>query len=132
MDNDTISWDYPTHLMDSEGYPTSEALDYIKNWAVIWGRGGNETKVGKYFGKDKHEELIEYVKSIWAYNDAIVYEDGLLEIHTVGWSGNEDIIEELRKTDLWLMKHRATQTGGHYYFRLEDKGFDWEVTKIKE
>ena len=131
MDNDTISWDYPEQLLDSEGYPTPEALDYIKNWAIIWGRDENLTKTGQYFGKGNHEELIEYIKSIWNY-DSIYYEDGLLEIHTVGWSGNEEIIEELRKTDLWLMKFRASQTGGHYYFRLEDKGFDWEVTKIKD
>ena len=124
MENNTISFDFPNQLMDSEGYPTQEALDYIKNWSFHHG--------GQYFGKGKYEELIEYIKSIWAYNDAIVYEDGLLEIHTYGWSGNEDIIEELKKTDLWLMRHRATQTGGHYYFKIDkDSEFDYWVTKQK-
>ena len=126
MENNTISWDYPKQLMDNEGYPTSEALDYIRNWSFYHGR------VGQYFGEGKYEELIEYIKSIWAYNDAIVYEDGLLEIHTYGWSGNEDIIEELKHTNLWLMRHRATQTGGHYYFKIDkDSEFDYWVTKQK-
>ena len=115
-----LSYHYPNELKDSDGYPTEEALDYIKNWSIT----------GKYFGKGNYEELIEYVRSILTYNDAINYEDGLLEIHTFGWSGNEDIIEELKKTDLWLLKHRATQTDGHY-FQIEDKGYDWQVNKIK-
>ena len=131
QENDTIYFEYPEQLLN-EGYPTSEALDYIRNWSIIWGRDGNVTKTGEYFGKGKHEELIEYIRSIWAYNDTIVYEDGLLEIHTVGWSGNEDIIEELRKTDLWLIKFRCHQTGGHYFFQLEDKGYTWQVNKIED
>lgn len=127
-----LSFDYPTELRDSDGYPTQEALDYIKNWSIISDFHEIETSTGKYFGKEKYEELIEYVRSIWTYNDAINYEDGLLEIHTFGWSGNEDIIEELKKTDLWLLKWRSEQTGGHYYFQIEDKGYDWQVNKIKD
>jgi hypothetical protein len=123
---DTLSYHYPTTLMDSDGYPTQEALDYIKNWTY------ENHVTGEYFGKQMYDELIEYIRSIYVYNDAINYEDGLLEIHTFGWSGNEDIIEELKKTDLWLLKFRCEQTGGHYYFQIEDKGFDWQVSKIKD
>lgn len=129
--SNTIEWKYPEQLMDENGYPTTEALDYIKNWAIIWGRGTDETKTGIYFGQGKFDELIEYVSSIWTY-DSINYEDGLLEIHTVGWSGNEEIIEELRKTDLWILKFSCHQAGGHYFFKLEDKGYKWEVTKLKD
>ena len=126
-----LSYHYPTELRDSDGYPTQEALDYIKNWSLIWGRGDKETNTGKYFVEGMYEELIEYVRSIWTYNDAINYEDGLLEIHTFGWSGNEEIIEELKKTNLWLMKHRATQPGGHYYFKIDsDSDWDFQVTKV--
>ena len=129
---DTISWEYPKQLMDENGYPTSEALDYIKNWSLQWGRSEDTpVKAGQYFGKGMHEELIEYVTSIWTY-DSINYEDGLLEIHTGGWSGNEEIIDELKKTDLWLTKFKCHQTGGHYFFELEAKGYKWEVTKLKD
>jgi hypothetical protein len=129
IDDNTTSWDYPKELL-SEGYPTPEALDYIRNWSMLHGYKKEATKIGQFFGKSMYKELIEYVKSIWTY-DTINYEDGLLEIHTVGWSGNEDIIEELKNTDLWLMKFRCEQTGGHYFFKLEDKGYTWKVTKLQ-
>lgn len=131
-DNNTISWDFPTELMDEDGYPTQEALDYIKNWSIIYAQDGKTFKTGMYFGKDKYDELIEYIKTIWVYNNAIVYEDGLLEIHTYGWSGNEDIIDELKKTDLWLIKHRVTQSGGHFYFEINNVSeFEYLVIKKK-
>lgn len=117
---------FPEVLIDSEGYPTKEALDYIKNWSFYQGIAG------KYFGESMYNELIEYIKTIWNYNDAIVYENGLLEIHTYGWSGNEDIIEELKYTDLWLLTFRCRQTGGHFYFKVTDESeMDWVVTKEK-
>lgn len=128
--SDTFSWEYPKQLMDGSGYPTPEALDYIKNWAIIWGRGESLTTTGKFFAEGRYEELIEYITSIWAY-DSINYEDGLLELHTVGWSGNEEIIEELKKTNLWLTRFKCHQTGGHYFFKLEDKGYAWKVIKTK-
>jgi hypothetical protein len=120
-----LCFDYPSTLRDNEGYPTQEALDYIKNWTYGYDSGG------QYFGKNKQNELIEYIKSIWTYNDAIVYEDGLLEIHTYGWSGNEDIIEVLKETDLWLINFRAEQAIGHYYFKMDDGKYDWQINKIK-
>lgn len=121
--SDTILWKYPEELFTEDGYPTQEALDYIRNWQVN----------GEYWCKSMYRELIDYVKSIWTYNDAIEEENGLLEIHTYGWSGNEDIIDELNKTDLWLMKFRAKQSGGHYYFKLDsDSEYDWWVVKSKD
>lgn len=125
-----VHWDYPKTLIDNEGYPTPEALDYIKNWST--NSSIIEVKTGKFFGKGKFDELIEYIKTIWTYKDAIEYENGLLEIHTYGWSGNEEIIEELKHTDLWLLKFRCERTGGHYYFKVTDENdFDWVVTKFQ-
>ena len=130
--NDTITWDYPKELFDENGYPTPEALDYIKNWAFING------KVGSKFGKGLHNELIEYIKELWWFSqDGIEYQDeiqdGLLEIHTLGWSGNEEIISELKDTDLWLMKFRAKAAGGHYYFKIDaESEYDWHIVKSKD
>ena len=130
--SDTISWYYPEQLHDEHGYPTNDALDYIKNWALIFKRD-SDTKQGEFFGKNKHEELIEYIKQLWTYDDAIEYKDGMLEIHTYGWSGNEEIISELKDTDLWLMKFRAHVTGGHYYFKIDsDSDEDWYIVKSKD
>jgi len=122
--SDTISWKYPEELLDEDGYPTQEALDYIRNWQAG----------GEYWCKSMYRELVDYIKSIWwMSSDAIEEENGLLEIHTYGWSGNEDIIDELNKTDLWLMKFRAKQSGGHYYFKLDsDVEEDWWVVRSKD
>jgi hypothetical protein len=129
--SDIITWDYPKKHHDENGYPTSEALDYIRNWTVIYEQ--LSTKFGSEFGKGHYDELIEYIKSIWWYNDAIVYEDGLLELHTCGWSGNEDIVAELKNTDLWMLKFRAQTAGGHYYFKLDsDSEYDWDIVKSKD
>ena len=125
-----LDYNYPNELHDEDGYPTQEALDYIKNWSIDSNNG--EVKMGKHFGKANYNELIDYIKSIWTYKDAIEYENGLLEIHTYGWSGNEDIIHELKNTDMWLLKFRCERTGGHYYFKVtDDNDFDWVVTKFQ-
>lgn len=123
------SFPYPEKLMDDEGYPTQEALDYIKNWGYGFTEG--EFLLGQYYKNENMDDLIEYIQSIWTYDDAIVYEDGLLEIHTLGWSGNEEIIHVLKDTMLWAFRHRATQTGGHYYFRIDkDSAKTWSVEKV--
>ena len=126
--SDTIIWEYPDQLHDEHGYPTNDALDYIKNWAFVNG------KTGSKFGKDSLNELIEYIKALWWYGEeAVEYHDGLLELHTYGWSGNEEIISELKNTDLWLMKFKAHLAGGHYYFKIDsDSEYDWHIVKSKD
>lgn len=123
------TYPFPEVIKDTDGYPTEEGLNYIKNWG--FGLIDGEFLLGSRYMDQEFDTLIEYLKLIWYYNDAIVYEDGLLEIHTLGWSGNEEIIQVLRNTTLWMFKHKATQTGGHYYFRIDrDSKQDWTVTKI--
>lgn len=39
-----------------------------------------------------------------------------LELHTGGWSENEEIIEELQKNLFWLFCWQKSERGGHYYF----------------
>jgi hypothetical protein len=124
-----ISFPYPDILMDEDGYPTEAALEYIKNWHLMI-KDGEEWKSGELYMD--YRGLIDYIKSIWTYDDAIHEEDGLLEIHTLGWSGNEDIIHELKQTAFWMMRLQAYQTGGHYYFRMEDSEWTYSVEKIKK
>jgi hypothetical protein len=135
----TVEWEYPKQLHDEHGYPTPEAIDYIKNWSITYGfleHGATEdaTKVGKYFSEGEYDRLISYLKELWWYGeDAVEYEDGLLELHTFGWSGNEEIIDELQRTNLWMLKFKAKQTGGHYYFKVDsDSEHDWYIVKSKD
>jgi hypothetical protein len=120
--DELLDYPYPDKLLDSDGYPTEEALDYIKNWSCGFVNG--TYALGKYYKNLDFTDLIEYIRSIWYYDDAIVYKHGLL--------GNEDIIQELRNTTMWQFRHKATQTGGHYYFRLNNKSrYTWAVKRVK-
>lgn len=121
----------PDDLFDPQGYPTVAALEYIKNWAIV---RDEEFKAsfGEYFGKpEKIDDLIKYIQSIWTYDKSVVYDGKLLEIHTGGWSGNEEIIYELKQTSLWMFKLRCQSAGGHYYFNITDEENTWEVVKTK-
>lgn len=129
--NNTISWDYPEELFDVVGYPTPQSLDYLKNWSIIIGNNSEFTKFGKYFSEGEYEKLISYILELW-WGDGVKYKDGLLELHTGGWSGNEEIIDELKNTNLWLQKLRIQQAGGHYFFRIDgDSELDWLIVKNK-
>lgn len=103
----------PQVLLDSDGYPTKEWLRFIKLykpsdeipimsfvallmdgwWAADWGIVLHK----KYKGKRK------------------------LELHTGGWSGNEDIIDAIL-ANIYLthfaMRYIKWLTGGHYYFEI--------------
>lgn len=118
----------PAKFFEDDGhYPTDEALDYIKNWCsygVINEDGSSELKFGKYFGDMKQTmNLLSFIKELWWYPDmGIDYKKGKLELHTLGWSGNESIINVLKNSSLWLIYWRKTHTGGHYYFDITRDG----------
>jgi hypothetical protein len=88
-------------------------------------------KVEKYSYEDGYKGLVEYLLRIWSYGDgAVVIKEGRsrlfkrrvmkLELHTYGWSGNEDIIISLRKNYMfWSTSWQKSIRGGHYYFDIE-------------
>lgn len=96
--------------MTRDGYPEEHELRYIEEYDLI---------------KNSAVTLIEYVRDLWKYEDYFTAEEdgeGLLklEMHTGGWSGNEDIIEALRKNPLFFALYwQSTFRGGHYYFEVE-------------
>lgn len=105
----------PEILMDNEGYPTEAWLQYIRNydpnvdfapismfvdilregwWMPDWGYVLHR----KYRGVQK------------------------LELHTGGWSGNEEIIREILVNPYlthFKMRYVKWYTGGHYYFKIK-------------
>ena len=88
--------------MDEEGYPTEEELK-------------------RYETEKDIDKLILFVRSNWWPGDehGTKYSDGILQLHTGGWSGNESTISALRcNAEFWstLLGERA---GGHYYFEIE-------------
>lgn len=110
---------YPKVLFDSEGYPTQEALDYLQNW--WFGYKDGELYQGEFAEGSKNNiiALAMYLKKLWHFADwGFVYNDLLkiLELHTGGWSGNEQIIPYLEMTWFHKCYWSSSRKGGHYYY----------------
>ncbi len=104
--------------MTPDGYPDDDELDKIEKW-------------------DWHDvpSLIEFIIERWAYADRGVKrkwaKDSLLkrswvlhlELHTAGWSGNEDLINSLLRNRMAtaVLNYRKWETGGHYWFEYNPK-----------
>lgn len=110
--------------MDNEGYPEQSELDAIKNWDI----------------KDAFN-LIAYLEEKWCYDTAIRKYWGkdnihgrpvlFFELHTIGWSGNEDILNALLQNQMFsLMWYVKWERGGHYYFEINP--FDIGYKKVCE
>jgi hypothetical protein len=87
---------------DNDGYPLEEELNRVRAWDPKDGWG-----------------LLEYIREIW-WNPADIVPNGsgTVAVHTVGWSGNEDIIASMMANRLWWMFHwESSRRGGHYEFK---------------
>lgn len=95
-------------MPDKDGYPTDNELAIIRTWDIL---------------EDGIDSLLEHLKDIWWMANWGFKLTGKrirrLELHTGGWSGNEDIIAVLRETALWYLYWQKSIRGGHYYFRIE-------------
>lgn len=105
----------PTKLLDFDGYPTDEFLEFIKNY------------------NPKNMDIHEFLSILqdgwyfqnWGFKLKKKYR-GIqkLELHTGGWSGNEDTINAII-SNIFLthfsMKYVMWKTGGHYYFEIPIK-----------
>jgi hypothetical protein len=102
-------------MLDENRYPDDESLERIKNWDL------------QAQGIDGLLALVEE-NTNWA--DRQIHQRGknviYYEYHTGGWSGNEDVIGALRRNLMfWSLCWRKTEVGGHYYFRIPKKQFEW-------
>ena len=115
-------------MPDKDGYPTKKELRAFRQWRcpstnASWG---------------SPHVIIEHLQAIWWNPDwgfkLCRGRDTLfkrwvirLELHTGGWSGNEDIITELGTTWFWLLFWQKSTRGGHYSFEIP-----WDVWKQKK
>lgn len=117
-------------MPDNDGYPTEEELAVIEKWDK--------------FNVESFEELFEIIKDLWNWGPtyAIKHDQCHYELHTGGWSGNEDIIGAMKKNPvLWLLSCEWERRGGHYYFDLslmpggcrgkENEFWKFEITSQK-
>ena len=93
-----------------ELYPTDSELEYVRAWDN---------------SKSSVLDFIRYLRCLWWAEDwGFKCEQSEsntleLELHTGGWSGNEDIIGSLRHSMFWLLYWQVSRRGGHYYFTIE-------------
>lgn len=92
--------------MDADGYPEEYELKIIREWKSTW------------------IELMYYVKELWQYQEYFVTVDiqpYKFKVSTGGWSGNEDLINELvNNVPFWITCWYSTTRGGHYIFIIPD------------
>ena len=86
--------------MSDDDYPTKAELNQVKECSS----DGDTLK------------LVELLKAIWWMPDGIVLNGNRLELHTYGWSGNEEIIKVMEKSIFWALCWQRSDRGGHYYF----------------
>jgi len=104
----------PYMLLDEDGYPTDEWLAFLRNYDP-------ETCI------PVQELVVDYLPNGWNHRDwgyklhRRYREKRRLELHTGGWSGNEEVIRAILD-NFWLtdfkLRYVMWKTGGHYYFEL--------------
>lgn len=110
---------YPDVLHTEDGYPTDAALNYLQNW--WFGYNNGELYKGEFadVNKDNTNALVNYLRKLWHFVDwGFVHNqvESKLELHTGGWSGNEEIIPYLEMTWFHKCYWSMTKKGGHYYY----------------
>lgn len=100
-------------FLDSDGYPSDQALDKIASWDYNDPKG-----------------WFEFIRELWhlrswgwteGYFKDSIYDPEKYTYHisTAGWSGNEDIIRAMQTHPiLWDNAWLETRRGGHYVFEL--------------
>ncbi len=105
--------------LDENGYPTEDALRYIKDWD--W----RDKPTSEYTA------LFDVIQSIW-WSPEFGWHDEDVEceitnrtvrrytLSTGGWSGNESLIEALQSNWIvWSVTWEQSRRGGHYIFEVK-------------
>jgi hypothetical protein len=101
-------------------YPSTRQLRTIRNWTGTF------------------RELWDYVVGLWHWDGlGAVVKPGIdtdeLELHTYGWSGNEQLVYVLEhgKSLFFAMFHTKWERGGHYYFKVRHEMWDINLSAQK-
>jgi hypothetical protein len=105
-------------MMDEDGYPAELELRDIQNWEVK--------------GTEDILKLFRYVQTLWWPDDHYFTVEKRTRkstfgsgryiravVHTVGWSGNESIIDSMMNNCMvWSLCWSSSKRGGHYVFHI--------------
>lgn len=104
------------NILDEDGYPTKEVLEQLKDcdgWRAfeILKEGWWMADMGiSYELKPEEKALIEPLE----YGSPRKY----MRLATLGWSGNESLIEAFEQNIWWFMTFRLHAYGGLYIFNI--------------
>lgn len=88
--------------MNKDGYPDEHELQAIRDWDYLDLSG-----------------LMDYVQSLWRYDEYFRKGRTYYRLSTGGWSGNESLIYALKaNTTFWAIYWWSSQRGGHYVFKI--------------
>lgn len=98
--------------MDPDGYPDEEELTRIETWDAADLLG-----------------LLRFVRSLWWMPDwgwsevlSATFPRVRFDLSTGGWSGNESLIEALKKNlYFWASCWVSSRRGGHYEFEVPEE-----------
>lgn len=90
-----------------DGYPEKHELEKIKNWDY-------QDWLGLY----------NYIAELWYYPDYIKRDGRFIEMHTGGWSGNEEIMSTIQSTMFWYFYWKRIDRGWHYYLEIWENVYD--------
>ena len=96
--------DMENEMLDDDGYPTEQALKLARELSCT----------------ESAESVYDSLQEIWHWPDLVKIKIGSqeLELHTGGWSGNEETIIALKASMFWMFCWMRSERGGHYYFDL--------------
>ena len=101
-------------LLDEQGYPTEDWLEFLRKWTPETGCAYQHIFDSLlHFGLWMPERCLRVKKPYKGYQK--------FEIHTGGWSGNEDVVDAILSNFLLrhLFGYYKWEIGGHHYFRMK-------------
>jgi len=113
--------------MTPDGYPDDKEIEAIEKWDYM-----------------DALSLIGFIEERWQYKDwgfkkkwakdSFQKKDWVLhiEMHTGGWSGNEDLINALLRNRMAtvILNYRMWKAGGHYWFEFDPRRLGYK--KVSE
>lgn len=100
-------------------------------------------KMGLLHGDDVENSSEDIISKSWVdffnfkrnydhHYGTIKIDRNLISISTGGWSDNEDLLEEFKKTFFYKLYFSMMSTGGHYYLDTDKNNKDdkhWTIIK---
>ena len=120
----------------SDGYPTKECIKYIRSWRISAKPSMPLTIENVERLLDVIEENCRWPEFSMDYGLGVDTCDGDVVVKfyysTGGWSGHEEIIDELEKTWFWMFCWEQSRRGGHYIFEINPKSLAVKSPSTKD